>query len=289
MEKFVKHLLDFNQIRIENTNHCAYKCQMCPREKLTRNLGFMKFEDFQYIIDQFHDFKSEIHIHGYGEPLLDNLLIDKINIAKKKHPNSSVAFYTTLGVKKSDAFFAALANSGLDYLMLSFYGYTKEQYKKIHGVDNFDLILKNLNTLSEVRKNKNLKVKLLVSNHLMKAQINSNIDEDMIYNWLYNQQIDELANISLHNYGNGREFNEHIDQSICSVAFGDRKKILQITWDLKVIPCCFDFNSSIILGDLKKQSLQEIFSSKQYQKFIKAHLTNNLDDYPICQKCDRNF
>jgi len=56
----------------------------------------------------------------------------------------------------------------------------------------------------------------------------------------------------------------------------------------KVIPCCLDFNASIVLGDLKKQSFHEIFSSDNYSKFINAHITNKLDNYPICQNCERD-
>ncbi len=62
-KKMVKnHLLNFSQIRIENTNLCTYKCLMCPREKMKRKKGIMSFDNFKYILDSYDSFEKELHL-----------------------------------------------------------------------------------------------------------------------------------------------------------------------------------------------------------------------------------
>ena len=96
-----------------------------------------------------------------------------------------------------------------------------------------------------------------------------------------------MAKLGLHNFGDGRDYNDpHADKSICSVVSGYRRKHLNVTWDLKVVPCCFDYDSQIIFGDLRKQAIREIYESDEYLTFINAHATRNLDAYPLCQSCD---
>ena len=68
-----------------------------------------------------------------------------------------------------------------------------------------------------------------------------------------------------------------------------RRRILQVTWDLDVIPCCFDFNATVTFGNLREQSLAEIFAGETYRKFIEAHLANQIEVYPVCVGCERCF
>ena len=71
-------------LMIENTNHCNAECVMCPRDTLSRKRGFMDFGLFEKIIKEASSEKRKpvTHLHGFGEPLLDKLLPDRIQLAK---------------------------------------------------------------------------------------------------------------------------------------------------------------------------------------------------------------
>ena len=71
-------------ILIENTNCCNAQCVMCPRETLTRKRGFMEFGLFEKIMKELSGAsrKPVVHLHGFGEPLLDALLPERIKLAK---------------------------------------------------------------------------------------------------------------------------------------------------------------------------------------------------------------
>ena len=107
--------------------------------------------------------------------------------------------------------------------------------------------------------------------------------------WLDHLDVKVFREREMHNYGGGREYNTPGTYTPCSVVWGFRRRVLQITWDLFVIPCCFDFNAEIKLGNLRTQSLEEIFSSLPYTNFIEDHIANRLEAYPVCVKCERCY
>ena len=57
-----------------------------------------------------------------------------------------------------------------------------------------------------------------------------------------------------------------------------------ITWDGKVVPCCFDKDADHVLGDLQKESFKEIWEGVAYQKF-RAEIIKGRDKIDICNNC----
>jgi radical SAM protein with 4Fe4S-binding SPASM domain len=57
-----------------------------------------------------------------------------------------------------------------------------------------------------------------------------------------------------------------------------------ITWDGKVVPCCFDKDAHFVLGDLNHQSFKEIWFSKPYNDF-RASLLRSRSEIEICKNC----
>jgi hypothetical protein len=56
--------------------------------------------------------------------------------------------------------------------------------------------------------------------------------------------------------------------------------------DGTVSPCCFDFNKGMRLGDMKEQTIEEVYRGEPYRKLRQAHRECNFDDY-ICKGCDQ--
>jgi radical SAM protein with 4Fe4S-binding SPASM domain len=61
-----------------------------------------------------------------------------------------------------------------------------------------------------------------------------------------------------------------------------------ITWDGKVVPCCFDKDAAHEMGDFSKQSFQEIWRGKPCQDFRMKILTKR-KSIGICQNCSQTF
>jgi radical SAM protein with 4Fe4S-binding SPASM domain len=57
-----------------------------------------------------------------------------------------------------------------------------------------------------------------------------------------------------------------------------------LTWDGKVVPCCFDKDAQHVLGSLEKSDFATIWNDKKYKAFRQAVLTNR-NQIEICQNC----
>ncbi len=235
------HPLVFDELRVENTNHCGYKCFMCPREKQTREMGFMALDDLNLIFDRLGAHGGAIHLHGFGEPLLDRQLIDKVHLAHERFPGSLVMFFTTLGVKLREGFFRELAEAGIGNVQVRFYGLTPETYAKVAGVKTFDLAKANLEALARARAETGTDFKITLQTwdeevwRTWPAELRAERLRFMAWTEEIGIARNEVGNV--HNYGGGRDYNVTPQEGLCSVAWGMRRRILQVTWDLKAIPC----------------------------------------------------
>lgn len=287
--------LTFAQIRIENTNRCGYRCIMCPREKLTRPMGTMSVADLALVLELVHPGAPEFHLHGYGEPLLDPGLVEKVRLVRRRYPGTSVVLFSTLGVKQPAGFFADLVEAGLSAIRVSCYGFSAATYPLVHGAARFDVVCDNIRSLAAACKDGGRSVRLsVITTHasfwrrrgLAEQQL---AQRESFLQWLRACGLQVSDRFAPHNYGGGRAYRRPATRGLCSVVWGARREILQVTWDLKVIPCCFDFDATVVLGDLRRQSLRDIFTSVPYLRFIEAHKNNALSDYRICLGCERCF
>jgi hypothetical protein len=115
-------------LMIENTNHCNAECVMCPRDTLSRKPGFMDFGLFEKIIKEVSSVRRKpvTHLHGFGEPLLDKLLAERIQLAK------ACGIDRTYIVTNASLLFPEISrkiiSAGLDKMKISFYGTDEESY-----------------------------------------------------------------------------------------------------------------------------------------------------------------
>ena len=57
-----------------------------------------------------------------------------------------------------------------------------------------------------------------------------------------------------------------------------------ITWDGKVVPCCFDKDAQHVMGDLSRQSFEEIWKSDAYREF-RSSLLRSRSEIEMCKNC----
>jgi len=57
-----------------------------------------------------------------------------------------------------------------------------------------------------------------------------------------------------------------------------------ITWDGKIVPCCFDKDAEYIMGDLKEDSFREIWNGPRYKIFRRSILSGR-HMIEICRNC----
>lgn len=139
-------------IYIEPTNRCNGLCQQCPRTLLSREDDRdLSFDNFRYIVDQFHALERVV-LHGLGELLLNKDLPRMISYLKAR---GTYVLFNSNGILLSAKRGQALIDAGLDEYRLSMDGTTREMYARVRGVDAFDKIWRNVRAFVAMQKEQN--------------------------------------------------------------------------------------------------------------------------------------
>jgi hypothetical protein len=280
------HLPLPSMLMIENTNHCNAECVMCPRDTLSRKRGFMDFGLFEKIIKEVSSVRRKpvTHLHGFGEPLLDRLLAERIQLAKTCRikctyivTNASLLFPETS---------RKIISAGLDKMKISFYGTNEISYNNTMIKLNFKATFHNIKDFLRIRKEMRRENPRLILQYLPNETNNAKTAEfRSLWSPLIDPNVGDSLNVSsLHNYGGGRAYNS-LGKEIVSVCYFPWTS-MSVLWDGRVVTCCMDSNGVKVLGDLNSQSVQEVWNgpvlSGVRNNFGKLYYTK----YPVCLSCD---
>jgi len=272
-------------MRFEVTTKCNYNCVICPHKSLTRKTETMSLALFKKLFDRIvaeTDQYQTLTFPGMGEPLLDPTLDQKIAYAKKCKPHLDVLLLTNgslLTLKR----FQQLENLGLTSVRVSFYGNTPESYRRVHGVKNGDIFLRIRDHLLQISEHKKT-AQLLLTFNVVEGK-NDSVVEEWIEFW--KDRVDLLEVWRPHNWVDAKKYRKVQAKKLktCGRPFHGP---LQVQVDGTVNMCCFDYDGKLTLGDLKTQSLKEIFSSPIYREIVDCHNSGEFKGtHLICENCDQ--
>lgn len=274
------------EVRIEPTNLCNYECIMCPREKHTRSKGIMSMDLYRKILSEVIPMGAKkITLTNFGEPFIDPTLEEKIFLAAQHNLKTYVITNASL-LHEPSKFDTALTKiesaikNGLSELRLSFYGFNKKDYENTMKRGSYEQVLKNISLIGDLKK----KYKTLeVSHFILDFNGTTTIEgcPEIVKN-----TVDYYEIWKPHNFGDGRNYRQlsNITKKSCG---RPQNGPIQINWSGIVVPCCYDYNESIILGDASKQAIEEILKSSEYKKLRLAHEKNDYRDFSYCDNCDQ--
>ena len=275
-------------VHIENTNACPARCIMCAMDTMRRKTGIMAFDLFGRLIRECARYPevNEVHLHGFGEPLLDRDLPAKVRLAKRvKIPYT---YIVTTGFLLNENLARDLILAGLDGIKFSFYGMTPQTYERVHRNLQFGRTVQNIERFFEIRD------QLRAANPSVRMQFTPDLApreeaEMFVAHWrpyLDADRGDDFYVTGLHSWAGGkpeyRATQTPPDQRYCPLPFKD----IQILWDGRVVPCCFDYDGELVLGDATRNTLYEIWHSPPYEALRRAWREGRSYEVPLCARCD---
>lgn len=284
-------------LTIEPTNLCNLQCPECPRgtSVLTRNTGNLLFTDFKKIIDEVYKHAFYLQLFFQGEPFLNNDLFRMIDYARSKRMYVSIS---TNGTLFTEEMVEKLFNSPPNKLIFSLDGLDEETYNKYRKGGSFDRAIKGLIIINEFKeKNKSnkpfIELQFLIMRH-NEHQI------PLVSNFAKKFSVDKitLKTVQVYSLKGAKEFlptnkkysryiisgdNFEIKSNLPNRCFTIWKNIL-ITWDGKVVPCCFDKDATFEIGNINKDTIYSIWKNKKYFNFRKSVLDNR-KNISICNNC----
>jgi len=282
------------QLQLETTNVCNADCVFCPYSIMQRPKGTMDLGLYRKIIDEAATVAviEKLTLTGLGETLLDRHLVERIRYARRVLPRGvSIDLYTNgtlLRPKMTDA----LVDAGLDVLYVSLNAATAEKRREIMQLDDFDQVVgytkyaiaafdaKAANEgLSAARTTRRVIVKGIASKDLMEVGEHEQFQDQWQGDW------DKGGAAYLHLEGNwagsvGAKMRTR-PRSACGRALSQ----IMVLWTGQVSLCCFDAEGAVILGDLRTQTLREIYGGPKALGIREAHMEGRRGDLPLCRTC----
>jgi len=273
--------LSHPEVRYEVTDHCNASCIMCPRDEHEhgRAHGIMDQDKYEKSIDEVVSLGAKnIVLTGFGEPMLDKKLELKISYAKKQGlftyiiSNGSV-----LNSKRAEK----ILKAGLDEIRISFYGMGADTYNTVMQGLDFETTKNGLLKFIKLRDEQNFKTKIQISY----LTLPENEKDERAFREFWEPLVDAIEIWRPHNFGDGRDYRDRIE--IKTTCGRPETGPLQIQWDGEVIPCCYDYNNKIVLGNAFEQPVLEILNEKKYRLLRYAHKSGLFNLFPYCDQCDQ--
>lgn len=286
---------------IDNTNSCNAKCVWCPNPDLT-NLGVMKMDLYRKIIDDYATRGGRLRFGTFGEPLLDKTFGQKIEYLKR-YPSITKAEVLTNAFFLNQKIIPILIENSVG-VEISLDELDKETFEDVKKM-SYDVVRKNIVDFLEANDRSpnpvpvNFRVKTLktiaeTENHEFYRKISSHnctieltpIDENIITSWAGKFDKGTFFKTFVKDFSQFKKFsykNYNLSNPAPCVQLW---KWLIIYWDGTVVLCCVDMFSETKMGDLKEQSIQEVWQGQPLENVRRKMISRKRFDIPICQNCD---
>jgi radical SAM protein with 4Fe4S-binding SPASM domain len=285
-------------ISVEPTTSCNLRCPECPSglRSFTRPTGMLNTDFFKETIDSLHKKLLYLIFYFQGEPYLNPEFLEMVNYASGK------GIYTATSTNAhylNDEMAKKTVESGLDRLIISIDGTTQEVYQSYRIGGKLDKVLQGTQNMVKWKKQLRSKTPHLIFQFLVVKPNQHQVEK--VKKLAKELGVDEvkLKTAQVYDFINGNELIPTIDQysrykKRSNGTYQIKNEMLNhcwklwhscvITWDGKIVPCCFDKDAQHELGDLKGKPFKEIWHNDKYVNFRRRILQSrrNID---ICANC----
>lgn len=282
---------------VEPTNFCNLECPECPSGlgALTRPLGLLKFENFKKVIDQIYGHCFYIQLFFQGEPYINKELPEMIKYAQSKKIYVSIS---TNGLLINEKKVDTVLENAPDKLIFSIDGLDEKSYQNYRVGGTFKDANTALRLFIQKRNEKKLKKPFVEFQFIVMKQNEDWIEKVFSYGKevgvdnvvLKTMQVSSYEN-ALHFLPENEEYRRYIFKNGKLKMKGDVKnhcfalwRTSVVTWDGKIVPCCFDKDAKYELGLLNGNTFDEIWKNKKYYNFRKSVLKNR-NGIDMCTNC----
>ncbi|MCX6290758.1 MAG: SPASM domain-containing protein [Bacteroidetes bacterium] len=285
-------------LSIEPTTSCNLRCPECPSglRSFSRPTGMLDENFFREIIDQVSDHVLYLTFYFQGEPFLNPAFTNMLAYASSKKiftATSTNAHYL------DDATARKVVESGLDKLIISIDGTSQETYEQYRIGGSIEKVLEGSKRVVEWKRKLKSKTPHLIFQFLV---LKHNEHETGKVKRIADAiGVDDVVfkTAQVYDYENGNQLvpsNEKYSRYRKNKdgTWKIKNKLLNhcwkmwhscvITWDGKIVPCCFDKDAAHVMGDLKEKNLSEIWNHDSYRQFRSAILQNR-SEIDICKNC----
>lgn len=285
-------------IAIEPTTSCNLRCPECPSglRSFTRPTGMLKRDFFEKLIYELHKKNMYLTFYFQGEPYLNPDFLEMVKIASSKKiytaTSTNAHYLTPENAEKT-------VKSGLDRLIVSIDGTSQETYQQYRIGGFLEKVIQGTKNIIEAKRRLKSSTPHVIFQFLVVKPNEHQTNE--VLKLAKELGVDEVKfkTAQVYDYENGNplipdnpKYSRY--KKLFNGTYVIKNKLLNhcwklwhscvITWDGKVVPCCFDKDAKHQLGDLQENNFETIWQSESYYHFRKAVLKSR-KEIDICSNC----
>jgi radical SAM protein with 4Fe4S-binding SPASM domain len=282
---FARHTRAPHSLQLEPTNCCNLDCICCSRARSSRTGGYMDFDLFRRIIDNaVEEGVKKIRLYLHGEPMLHPRIIDMFDYVKKAGLAVHLVTNGTLFTRDRSE---AILSSGVtfaDRVIFSILGFSRKVHESVmRGVDHEE-VLENLLALLELRTERRLNGPVIETIFYAMPENEHEKEEFLEYWRAVVDHVQVVPRVS-------RQFAELNDgEGDCTLT---RRKTciylwdrMTVFWNGDVTTCMMDLDGNHLLGNLREQSICEVWNCTRARSIREAHKRRQFEQTPLCGQCD---
>jgi len=282
-------------IGVEISSHCNLSCPECATGSgnLNREKGFMEPGTFRKIVDELKPFLFNINLYFQGEPMLNPGFFDFAAIA-----GGIGMTLSTNGHFITENSAAKLINSGIRKIIIPLDGMDQDTYGRYRLGGDIERVKEGIRILSEAKKNAHsgltLEIQFLVNKYnyhqidkarrfALSSGFRFRLKSMQIISGDYEKWLppgNEFKRFRRYVKRNGKYVSGLTPENRCLRLWMNPV----ITWDGKVLPCCFDKSGEFSFGKLGEESFTRIWKGEKSMSFRNRFLSHR-SGIKICMNC----
>jgi radical SAM protein with 4Fe4S-binding SPASM domain len=256
----------------------------------------MNKDFFSKLIQENYAHLSYLIFYFQGEPYINPDFLEMVDFASR---HKIYTLSSTNGHFLDEEIAKKTIESGLNRLIISIDGVTQTSYESYRKEGSLQQVLDNTKRLVELKRRMRSRTPHIVFQFLVVKPNQYEVPE--MKKLADSIGVDELKfkTAQIYDYQHGNPLIPTIEKYSRYRKLDDKTYVLKnklynkcwkmwhscvITWDGKVVPCCFDKDARYVMGDLNKNSLASIWNSQTYKRF-RQDILNDRKQIDICTNC----
>jgi radical SAM protein with 4Fe4S-binding SPASM domain len=273
---------NLTDIQIETTTACPAKCLCCPLRQMKRPGGRMSDRLLNKILEEIVQM-GNLNVHPYlnGEPFADDRQWEILSYLSA-NPSVVFTYYSNM---------ECLTKSKIDELFLypiayfnaSFNASTPESYKINMGLNHFDENVEKIRYFGQ----KNRELGYPIGFSISMVEFDKTKDEVEAFRKLFEGLPADKTDYK--NWGGKEEITGGDKKPLGKPTIACPRMVsnLTILWDGRVNLCCMDNEGEVIIGDLNRETIWDVWKNNQQMRDNMRNSKNGAGKLPvICQKCN---
>src|SRR5580704_1659001 len=262
---------------VETTAKCNLYCPMCPRETHKQPKEDMTDEIFERLVTESAHTGEHMMLIGLGEPFMDRKIFDRIEYCER---HGIATLLSTNGTFLDEKASAKLLDSPLAHITLSFDGASKETFEHYRKGARFEKVRDNFVRFARMKHARKSKLQIVVQ--MVRMPENAHEVDEFRRFWSAVEGVDQVR--VKEDETNLVQPESHRESARpCHYLW---RGPMYVKHDGRVFPCCQSYHlDGEPVGDLRDESLDEIFNSAKMRDLRRLHAEGRAGEIDMCARC----